>query len=160
MAPKFVLLGTDVVLFILVLALAWYVWQVRRSPNLRSNWIKVFGDAPALCSALVITAFLAVTLLDSVHYRRALPPSATAATGSGVAYDTRTESLLDAVLSGLVASRESSYSLPLAFEGFTKESRVVNGVSARVYPRLLHGGAHLKEPGTGWLPDLLMGSSR
>jgi len=154
MAAKFVLLWTDVVLLLLVLSLCWYVWLVRRSPNLRATWAKVMADAPALCSAVVMAAFLVVTLLDSVHFRRALPASATAAAGSAVAYDTRTESLLDAALAGLIRSRESSYSVPLDYEGFTKESREVNGQSIRVFPRLLHGGAHLKNPSTDWLPDL------
>ena len=159
MAPKFVLLWTDAVLLLLVLSLCWYVWHIRRTPNLRANWLKVLADAPALCSAVVMGAFLLITLLDSVHFRRALPPSATAAAGSGVAYDTRTESLLDAALSGLVKSRESSYSMPLAYEGFTKESRDENGQSVRIHPRLLFGGAALKNPTSDWLPDLLLRSA-
>src|SRR6185369_17709156 len=154
MAPKFVLLWTDTVLFILVLALGWYAWHVRRSPNLRANWQKVFNDAPALCSAVIVAMFLVVTLLDTVHFRRALPPSATAGADAVAAYDTRTESLLDAALISLVRSRESSYSEPLAYLGFTKESRVVGGQSVRVFPRLLYGGAHLKDPQADYLPDL------
>src|SRR5688500_7569814 len=108
MAPKFVLLWTDMVLVLLVLALGWYVWHVRRTPNLRANWTKVFTDAPALCSAVIVAAFLVVTLLDSVHFRRALPPSATAGASATVAYDTRTESLLDAALAVLIKSREAT----------------------------------------------------
>ncbi len=155
MTPKFVLLWTDAVLWLLVAALAWYGWHVRRNPNLRDTWSKVFADAPSLCAALVIALFLIVTLLDSVHYRRALPPSATAAVGAAVAYDTRTTSLLDAVLGRLVQSREASYSVPLATVGFTKETRDVGGQPARVFPRLVHGGAHLKDPATEWRADLL-----
>lgn len=155
MAPKFVLLWTDGVLFLLVVALIWYAWHVRRNPNLRDTWGKVFADAPSLCSALVIALFLVVTLLDSVHYRPALAPSATAKAGSAVAYDTRTMSVLDALLAGLVSSRESSYSVPLEYVGFTKETRVVDGRSARVFPRLVHGGAHLKNPQGEWLADVL-----
>ena len=154
MAPKFVLLWTDAVLLLLVLSLCWYVWHVRRTPNLRANWLKVLADAPALCSAIVMAAFLVVTLADSVHFRRALPASASAAAGSGVAYDTRTESLLDAMLASLVRSREASYSLPLAYEGFTKESRDIDGQSLRIHPRLMHGGAQLKNPASEWLPNL------
>ena len=154
MTPKFVLLWTDAVLWLLVIALAWYGWHVRRNANLRDTWSKVFADAPSLCSALVIALFLVVTLLDSVHYRRALPPSATATAGS-VAYDTRTTSLLDGVLAGLVQSREASYSVPLATVGFTKETRDVGGQPARIFPRLVHGGAHLKDP-SEWRGDVLM----
>ncbi len=154
MVPKFVLLWTDAVLFVLVASLVWYVWHVRRNPNLRDTWGKVFADAPSTCSALVIALFLGVTLLDSVHYRLALPPSATATAGSPVAYDTRTVSVLDGLLVELVQSREASYSVPLATIGFTKETRDVGGRSARVFPRLVHGGAHLKDPQTEWLSDV------
>src|SRR3954468_8824263 len=156
MTPKLVLLWTDVVLFLLVAALVWYGWHVKRHPNLRDTWSKVFADAPSLCSALVIAVFLLVTMLDSVHFRRALPPSAGAAAGAETAYDTRTSSLLDVLLAGLVQSRESSYSVPLATVGFTKETRDVGGQPARVFPRLLHGGAHLKDPSTEWGADVAM----
>jgi len=159
MTPKFVILWTDVVLLLLVLTLAWYVRHVRRSPNLRSTWGKVLADAPALCSAVVMAAFLVVTLLDSVHFRRALPASATAMAGSAQAYDTRTESLLDAALAGLRNSREASYSKPLAYLGFAKESREVGGQTVRIFPRLAHGGAHLTDPEAQWLPDLALRSA-
>ncbi len=153
MAPKPILLWTDVVLWLLVLALLGYVWHVRRSPNLRNSWAKVLADAPALCSALVMLLFLGVTLLDSVHFRRALPTAGSAT--AGIAYDTRTESLLDALLADLVQSRESTYSLPLAVYAFTKETREVNGQNARIFPRLQFGGAHLKNPETQHVPDVL-----
>ncbi len=71
------------------------------------------------------------------------------------AYDTRTRSLLDAWLSELVDAREATYSRPLAFVGFTKDSVQVGDEVRRVAPRLLHGGAHLPEPETGWLADVL-----
>jgi peptide/nickel transport system permease protein len=154
MAPKFVLLWTDVVLFLLLLSLVWYVWHVRRTPNLRANWTKVFADAPALCSAVVVAMFLIVTLIFCGNSRGALRGSATAGAGAAVAYDTRTESLLDAALSVLVGSRESTYSVPLAYEGFTKETQVVKGQTTRVFPRLAFGGAHLKDPATEWVPDV------
>ncbi len=154
MAPKFVVLWTDVVLLLLVLVLAWTVRHVRRDPNLRATWSKVLADAPALCSAVVLAAFMVVTLLDSVHFRRALPASATAVAGSAQAYDTRTESLLDAMLAGLRDSREVSYSQPLAYLGFAKESVEIDGKTVRTFPRLAHGGVHLTDPARQWLPDL------
>jgi peptide/nickel transport system permease protein len=95
-----------------------------------------------------------VTLLDSVHYRPLLPP-ATGAEASVPAYDTRTRSLLDALLADLVDGRESTYSKPLSYLGFTKESVVVDGEVRRVAPRLQFGGAHLADPAEQWLPDLV-----
>jgi peptide/nickel transport system permease protein len=150
--PKFVLLWTDAAVWLLVIAGLFYAWHVRRSPNLRANWRKVFGDAPALASSVVLAACLAITLADSVHYRPQLPPVAGAAAGS-VAYDTRTQSLLDAMLSRLVDSRETTYSRPLAFVSFTKES---DDAGLRTAPRLTYGGAHLgKDAAAQWAGDVV-----
>ena len=52
-------------------------------------------------------------------------------------------------------SRESTYSRPLAYVGFTKESQTIDGQVQRVAPRLKHGGAHLDDPATEWLGDVL-----
>ncbi|HEY2977082.1 MAG TPA: ABC transporter permease, partial [Burkholderiaceae bacterium] len=73
---KFVVLWTDVVVWLLLLLTLGYAWLVSRSPALKANWRKVFGDAPALASSVIILLGLMLTLLDSVHYRRALPAAA------------------------------------------------------------------------------------
>ena len=151
--PKFVLLWTDAAMWLLALALALYVGMVLRRPGLRASWKKVFGDAAALASSVLLVLCLALTLLDSVHYRPRLPPAA-GAEGAGPAYDTRTRSLLDALLVRLVDSREATYSRPLSYVGFTKESVEVDGQVRRIAPRLKFGGAHLDDPTAQWLPDL------
>ena len=151
--PKFVLLWTDASMWLLIVALLAYGVVVWRSPALSANWRKVFRDAPALGSSVILLMCLVVTLLDSVHYRRLLPPAA-ATPNAAPAYDSRTRSLLDAVLLGLVDSREATYSRPLAYVGFTKESIEVNGELRRVAPRLVHGGAHLSDPATQWAGDV------
>ena len=150
--PKFVLLWTDVAMWLLVVALVAYAVFILRRPNLRANWRKVFIDAPALCSSLVLAACLLVTLLDSLHYRPLLPAAA-GSTGA-VAYDPRTRSVLDTMLWRLVESRESSYSRPMDVVGFTKESVEIDGQLRRVAPRLKYGGAHLKDPEADWGPDV------
>lgn len=152
--PKFVMLWTDLAIWLLVAALVAYVLHVRRQPNLASNWRKVFRNAPALASSVVLIACLAITLADSLHFRAALPPAAGAPAGS-VAYDARVQSTLDALLNRLVESRESTYSRPLAYQGFTKESIEVDGRLSRVAPRLQHGGVHLKHPAAEWVGDLI-----
>ena len=147
--PKFVILWTDAAIWLLVAALVAYAVVVLRSPGLRSNWRKVFRDAPALASSVVLLLCLVVTLLDSVHYRPLLPPAA-GTQGAAPAYDTRTSSALDWVLSDLVESREATYSRPLDYVGFTKETAEVGGDLKRVAPRLVHGGAHLRDPANEW----------
>jgi peptide/nickel transport system permease protein len=149
---KFVLLWTDAAVWLLTVAAVLYVVHVRRTPSLAASWRKVFSDAPALASSVVLLACLLVTLADSIHFRKALPQVDGAPAGS-VAYDTRTNSLLDRLLSALVGSRETTYSRPLATESFTKQS---DDAGNRVAPRLLHGGAHLKDPAAQWAGDVAL----
>lgn len=151
--PKFVLLWTDAAIWLLAAGGVAYVAMVARRPLMAYNWRKVFRDPAALSSAIVLIACLGVTLLDSVHYRPLLPP-APGVKDAAPAYDARTRSLLDAVLADLVASRESTYSRPLSYLGFTKESQLVGEQVVRVAPRLEFGGAHLKQPEAEWAGDL------
>jgi len=151
--PKFVMLWTDVAVWLLIVAMVVYGWTVSRKPNLAANWGKVFRNAPALSSSLVLLACLLLTLADSVHFRQVLPPAAGAPAGE-VVYDTRVQSLLDAGLRQVVQSRESTYSRPLAYVGFTKESLEANGKVERVAPRLKFGGAHLTDPEKQWAGDV------
>ena len=153
--PKIVMLWTDAAVWLLVIALLAYAWAVSRNPSLSANWRKVFRDAPALVSAMILALCLVVTLADSLHYRLPLP-HASGAPADSVAYDTRTRSLLDAGLAGLIDSREVTYSRPLAYVSFTKETvTAANGQTERVAVRLKHGGAHLAEPGRQWRQDVL-----
>jgi peptide/nickel transport system permease protein len=154
MLPKFVLLWTDAVMWALVVAMLLYARMVWRSPTLRASWTLVFRDAAAFASAIVLGLCLALTLLDSVHFRRALPAAGPDAAVPSVAYDTRTQSLLDVVLADLIDSREATYSRPLAYQSFTRESLTVEGEVRRLPPRLLHGGAHLSDPANQWSGDI------
>jgi peptide/nickel transport system permease protein len=65
-------------------------------------------------------------------------------------------SLLDGMLADLVASREKTYSVPLSFESFTKESQDMQGRLERIAPRLAFGGAHLKDPSREWAADVAL----
>jgi peptide/nickel transport system permease protein len=153
--PKFVPLWTDVAIWLLLLAMVGYVVMVVRKPQLAANWAKVFRDAPALASAMVLLLCLLVTLLDSIHYRPRLPAgSSSDGKAAAVAYEARTRSLLDAALWDLVQARESTYSRPLSYLGFTKESVIVKGEVQRVAPRLEFGGKHLADPETQWAGDI------
>ena len=72
--PRLVLLWTDVVLWAMLALLAWYVWRIAVNASLRATWEKVVRDPAALSAALVLAVFATITMLDSVHFRRALPP--------------------------------------------------------------------------------------
>ena len=153
--PKFVLLWTDAAIWLLLFALVAYGAVAMRKPDLRATWGRVFRDGPALASSILLLACLGITMLDSVHYRPLLAPAAGAAAKAEAAYDTRTRSLLDASLHELVDGREATYSRPLSYVAFTKETVIEGGVDKRVAPRLVFGGAHLKNPEAEWVGDLL-----
>lgn len=152
--PKFVLLWTDLSIWFLLLAIAGYIVWIRRNPVLLGNWRKVFHTPSVMASTVVLLACLLVSLLDSIHYRPVLPRAEGEPAGQ-VQYDARVLSLLDDVLASLIASRETTYSVPLAYVSFTKETAQVNGESVRVAPRLTYGGVHLSDPEAQWLGDVL-----
>src|SRR6185295_628584 len=133
--PKFILLWTDAVLWAMVAVLVWYGWRVKINPNLRANWFKVVRDPAALCAGIVLALFALVTLLDSVHFRRALMPAAGAPSGAPTFYATTTESLLDALLARQIEMRETNYSKPLATLGLNKEAFERDGKPVHDYPR-------------------------
>ena len=151
--PKFVLLWTDASIWLLLVVLVVYAVSVIRSPELASKWGRVFRNAPALASSIILVLCLCVTLLDSLHFRPLLPPAA-GVRDAAPAYDARTRSLLDVMLADLLAARESTYSRPLSYLGFTKESLLVSGQVQRVAPRLMFGGKHLTNPETEWAADV------
>lgn len=154
--PRFIFLWTDIALFLMVLAVLAYVWRVRRSPALRATWRRVAADAPAMCSAVVLSCFVVVGLLDSVHFQLRLPPAPSAAADAPPAYAPAVTSLLDSLMAPSVLARpEKTYSAPLASHQFTKESMVADdGTVSRDFPRLRHGGAHLADPAAETRPDI------
>lgn len=153
--PKIVLLWTDVVLYLMLAALVWYGWRIRVNANLRANWWKVLRDPAALCSGIVLVLFALVTIADSVHFRRALPPAPGAPAGTPTFYATTTESLLDVLMARQIAMRETGYSVPLAYLGLQKEPIERDGQPVRDFPRLKFGGAHLTDPETQWVGDVV-----
>ncbi|HSI51176.1 MAG TPA: ABC transporter permease [Ideonella sp.] len=155
MGFKLVILWTDIALWLMALSVLVYVVRLRGLPQSRSKWLRVLHDPAALSAGFVLLLFVVVTLLDSVHFRRALPPNpATASTGQAVYYDATTSSLLDEALRHLRATREATYSAPLATHAHTRDAVTINGEIVRTYPRLQFGGAHLADPARDWAGDI------
>jgi peptide/nickel transport system permease protein len=154
MSLRFVFLWTDLALWALFVAVATYGLHAWRQPPLRASWGRAMRDGTTLAAAAVLAVFMLVSALDSVHFRRALPPAPGQAAGVTF-YDTRTESLLDLSLARPLQMRESTYSAPLATHALIKQTVERNGVSVRELPRLQFGGAHLRDPEREWAGDVL-----
>jgi peptide/nickel transport system permease protein len=96
-----------------------------------------------MVSMLVLTVFVAIGLLDTLHYRVALPDR-----GNGkTVYAAEVLSVFDVLVGDLRSHTEKTYSAPLAVYLYAKESiETPDGKMLRDYPRLKYGGAHLKDP--------------
>lgn len=129
---RWVALYTDVVLWLLAFIVAIYVLHVLRTPQLKRKWSAIGAKRTALLSLSILSVFFAVALLDSVHWRAALPEVA----GQPRAYATQTVSLLDTFVGERIAARERSYSAPFAIREFDKTTRIVNGKPIRDFQRL------------------------
>lgn len=152
--PKIVILWTDAALFTLLAVVLLYAWKVARTPSWRATWSRVGHSAPAMCSTVVLSFFVVVGVLDSLHFRPQLPPVADAPAGTPPAYSPVTMSVLDLILERTVPGAERSWSAPLAYRLFTKETEIVNGEPVRDFPRLVHGGAHLTDT-ADWKRDIV-----
>jgi peptide/nickel transport system permease protein len=146
---KPVFLATDLAIFALLAGLLCYVAYVRRTPPLRAQWLRVFTARSGMASAVVLAAVLALSLLDSLHYRTPLPNTAMPAgqLSSVQAYSTKTTSVLEALLSHLKSAQEKTYSYPISSTQTVKETALIDGKSIRDNPPLKYGGAHLRSAG-------------
>ena len=147
---KIVLLWTDVVVLFVLVASILYVWKVTRTPHLAETWRKAFASPPGAAAATVLALFVAIGVLDSLHYRALL----TSAPGNAPAYAPETRSLLDKLLAYQAEGKERSYSAPLAVVAHEKEALTEGGVTRRIYPRLLNAGKHLQDPERDWAEDV------
>ncbi len=153
---RFELWWSDALVWLLVLAAAGFAAYTRNHPHLRAPWARVARSASGMAAATVLAAFVLVGLMDSIHYRAALPPQ-----GGKTAYATEVRSLLDRVLEPLRLTREKTYSAPLATHLYAKETvQLQDGSETRVFPRLRHGGAHLKDPQADWCRDVALKAFR
>ena len=154
--PKLIFLWTDVAIFALFAATLIYAWHVSRSRNLRATWSRVARSAPAMCSAVVLSVFVVIGLLDSMHFQQRLPPVTGAPADAAPVYAPKVVSVLDVLLEDTAFVRpEKTYSAPLAWLQFTKESVLQEGgTPARDFPRLRFGGRHLEDPEQEWGRDV------
>ncbi|MDA0226367.1 MAG: ABC transporter permease, partial [Proteobacteria bacterium] len=113
-----VLLWTDLLVWLLVAAIAGYAILCARRPHLGAPWHRVARSRTAVMAVTVLAAYVAVGLADSLHLRLALP-GANRSAASG--YSPEVLSLLDVALTPLRAHAEKTYSAPLAMQSFSRE---------------------------------------
>ncbi|MHB1238905.1 MAG: ABC transporter permease [Gammaproteobacteria bacterium] len=149
---KPVFLWTDLLLYVLVAAVVALALYARQREHLRAPWRRVLQDRLGVAALVILSAYLAVGMLDSVHFRLAVEP---ASSGSAGRYSGQVLSLLDVMLTDLRTHDERTYSAPLATHLFSRETvERPDGREVRIYPRLRYGGAQLADPARDKWPDI------
>lgn len=145
MSFKLVMLWTDVMIFLLLAVALAGAWWIRGRPHLLLPWQRLFKSRVGMVSMLVLSLFVVIGLLDSLHYRVALPANGN---GNGqTVYAAEVLSVFDLMVGDLRSQTEKTYSAPLAVYLYAKESmEMSDGSTLRDYPRLKYGGAHLQDP--------------
>lgn len=133
-----VVLWTDLCLFALVIGVGvWLTFALRRE-YWRVALRQVMTDRVAMISCGVLCVYLAIGLMDSIHFRE---------TSDDGKVQGQVISLLDKICAPLRTNAEKTYSAPLAVRSFAKETITLDdGTQIRDYPYLVHGGSHLPEP--------------
>lgn len=137
-------LWTDRLIYLLLVSVIVFAFYTLRHEHLRVPWRQVSRRPMAMASLVILSVYVAVGVMDSVHYRPLLESQKQ---GERV-YSNEVLSLLDTMTTSLRTRVEKTYSAPFAIQAYTKETmEYPDGRHAREYPRLLYGGAHLKDPG-------------
>jgi peptide/nickel transport system permease protein len=149
---KLVILWTDAMVFLLLAVAIAGAWWIKQRPHLLLPWQRLFKSRVGMVSMLVLSLFVVIGLLDSLHYRVQLP-----ANGNGqTTYAADVLSVFDTLAGDLRNHTEKTYSAPLAVYLYAKESiETADGKMLRDYPRLKYGGSHLLDPQRDHLSDVI-----
>jgi peptide/nickel transport system permease protein len=144
-------LATDILFFLLLLGIIGLTLHAARREHLRRPWRKVARSRAAMVSLVVLLAYLAIAVLDSVRFHPAQD--------GGASYQSEPVTLLDMWLRPIKSRTEKTYSAPLAAYAYAKEMlRQPDGAERWAYPRLKFGGAHLGDPAREQSGDILRAS--
>ncbi len=154
---QFVVLWSDVLVWLLFAAGLGLGLAVARNPLLRSAWQRVGGSRAGMAAATVLLVFLAIGLLDSIHYRLRLDGKS----GQPATYAVEVLSVFDALATPLRTRNEKTYSEPFATRLYAKETfDAPDGRQVRDYPRLKFGGKHLGDNESGAPADIALTAFR
>lgn len=153
--PKFVFLWTDIFVWLIFAMAVAYGVRVASNPNARRVWRRVFVAPTPMAAAIVLAVFVAIALVDSVHLRLRIDAGRTPQGAAQVVYSGEVLSVFDLLVAPIREAREKSYSMPLAWRSFSKESVETGGTTVREFPRLAYGGHRLADPDRDWAGDLV-----
>ena len=147
-----VFLWTDILIYLLLSFVIYSVLYIRKHAHLKAPWKLVMKRKRGVISIMVLMCYVFVGLLDSVHFRLTIDDQQKSEKQH---YASQVTSLLDIAIMPLREQVEKTYSAPFATRSFSREmQKDVSSELSYVYPKLHHGGAHLRFEKEK-LPDIL-----
>ncbi|MDH3467988.1 MAG: ABC transporter permease, partial [Gammaproteobacteria bacterium] len=107
---------TDILIYVLLVLGIVFGLYARRQEHLRSPWREVLGSRVAMSSLMILIVYVAIGLLDSVHFR---PDSGR---GDAQQHANQVLSIFDLLATPLRMQNEKTYSAPFATHLYAKES--------------------------------------
>jgi len=139
-----IVLWTDALIFLLIAMTIGLGVTLRGKEHFRRPLRQIAASKTGMVSLTVLLFFIAIGLIDSIHFK------ATGDDGNDVI------SVLDTWAAPMRRQGEKTYSAPFAAFGYGKEMVTEDDGSAHWnYPRLKYGGAHLSDPETQLMADIL-----
>jgi len=139
-----IVLWTDALIFLLLFILLALAFYLRGKDHIKRPLQKISSSKIGMVSLVVLLFFILIGLLDSIHFKTADDKS------------NEIISLLDYWATPLREHGEKTYSAPFATTLYSKEMTTsVDGTTHWDYPRLQYGGAHLIDPETQHISDIL-----
>ncbi len=131
---KWVVLWSDALLFLLIISSVIFIFWARRKRHIQEAWRKVLKNSLAMVALIVLSVYVIIGVLDSVHYQVALPQQNA---NSPVQYSPQVKSVFDTLISPLGQLTEKTYSAPFSLTLFVKEAMMTPaGKQVRGYPHL------------------------
>jgi peptide/nickel transport system permease protein len=137
---KFVFLGSDLLLFLTLLLAGIILWRSLKKPLTRRAFEKLKKDKTVIITGSILLLYLSTAVLDSIHFRQAIPNSSDTATKS-TQYKAKVESVLDVMFGERSQATEKTYSSPFALHSYLKEVKAEGG---QYFPKLKGIAAHIK----------------
>jgi len=138
-----VILWTDALIYILISVITVLIFSLRKKEHFVRPWKQVTNSPTAMVSLVFLVFFIAIGLLDSIHFR----PSS----GSS----SEIISVLDYWASSLRLHQEKSYSAPFSAYSYSKELIILPDQTPQWgYRRLEYGASHLSNVETEKAKDI------
>lgn len=131
------MLTTDWILWVLFFLAILYGFWAHHQRHLREAWRYVFTRPLGMMAMIILSFYIAIGLLDSIHFQITKPSPG----------ETYTITVLDLIVDPLGQEQEKTYSAPFATHLYNKSiMTTADGKEIRGYDRLKYGGSHLTNP--------------